>query len=83
MNLRQYTRLKEEYEKHKREEAEAEGALKQQMSELLDRHGVRSLEDGKKLLKTLREQEQELDKEMSKLMEELEREYGKEVDNED
>ena len=75
MDLKRYQKLKERYEKDRRDKDQAKGAFSQLMAELKEQYGVKDLAEAKKLLKADLAEKTKLEQKLDQLLQELEKDY--------
>lgn len=76
MDVKKYSRIKEQVEAIQRRADKAQGAAEQIMERLQKEFGVNSIEEGKKLLEKLEKEKSDLETELEELWKEFEKEYG-------
>ena len=76
MDVKKYSRIKEQVEAIQRRADKAQGAAEQIMERLQKEFGVNTVEEGKELLKKLEKEKSNLETELEELWREFEKEYG-------
>lgn len=76
MDAKEFVRLKERVEVLQRKADRAEGALEQWHQQLRKEFGCRSVDEARKTLADLEQQEQQLDEEYQKTVQVFERKWG-------
>ena len=76
MDVKKYSRIKEQVEAIQRRADKAQGAAEQIMERLQKEVGVNTVEEGKELLKKLEKEKSNLETELEELWREFEKEYG-------
>ena len=80
MNLEEFTRLKKQAASLERQAAESEGALSQLLTQLDSEFGMKSAQEGEKLLRRLEAEAEQTERASTKAAEEYKEKWGNKLE---